>query len=82
MSHKIEHDEHISWFSYLFPSHEYGWVVVVSAGVTTGLFVFGYVIWIAGGTEIINHRMGDPQSPRLLYLARPEPYLGALGVFC
>jgi hypothetical protein len=55
-----------SWFSSLFPSHNLGRVVLVSATITTGLFVAGYVIATIG-----NHP----------YLDIPEGHLGAFGVF-
>lgn len=58
--------EYESWLSTLFPSHDLGQVVVLSATVSVGLFGIGYVVAAVG---------------RLPYLNLPEGYLGAFTVF-
>lgn len=66
MGELLDADEYGSWFSYLFFSHNYVWIVVVSTLVSLGLFGLGYLVAVVGNVR---------------YLTRPEPYIGGLGVF-
>lgn len=65
MSAPFDVDDYGSWFSSLFPSHGYGWIVLVSFLVSAAVFALGYAIAAVGG---------------LTYPA-PNVYLGTFVVF-
>lgn len=48
MSASFEVDDYGSWFSYLFPSHGYGWIVLVASLVSGAVFALGYPIAAVG----------------------------------
>lgn len=66
MSEPLTADDYGSWVGTLFQSRDFGRVVLVSAGVSGGLFVAGYAVAAAGGIP---------------YLTRPEGYLSVFAVF-
>jgi hypothetical protein len=66
MSEPLTSSNYESWLSTLFPSNDLSRVVLVSATVSSGLFVAGYAIAAVGN---------------LPYLNIPEGYLGAFAVF-
>jgi hypothetical protein len=66
MGEALTAGDYETWFSSLFPSHDLSRMVLVSAGISFGLFVAGYAIATIGN---------------LPYLTISEGYLGAFGVF-
>lgn len=49
MSDPFEVEDYGGWFSPLFPSHGYGWIVLVSFLVSGTVFALGYAIAAVGG---------------------------------
>lgn len=65
MARPLDSDEYVGWFSYLFPSHDFGPVGLVSAGAGVAVFALGLAIAAVGGNT---------------YLSDPVPYVSAAGV--
>lgn len=66
MGDTLDNDAYVGWFSYLFPRSGSTPLVLVSAGVTAGIFALGYVIAWIGAVD---------------YVSVPLWYIGAFGIF-
>jgi len=66
----LDNDEYVSWFSYLFPWSGNAPLLFVSASVSIGIVLVGYIIAVIGNADFPN-----------FYLFDPTVHLGAGGIF-